>query len=164
MAWPSRSCTRTGSWCEERRDRLDFEIDGVVVKVDDLALQRRLGVVGREPRGAVAWKFAPSTANTTLKRIAWNVGRTGHLVPFAQLEPVQVSGVIVKLATLHNEEDLRRKDVREGDEVIVLRAGDVMPQVVSPTSRAQKAKKRNPPPDPPERCPACDTPTIKPER
>ncbi len=121
----------------ERRDRLDFEIDGVVVKVDDLDLQRQLGVVGREPRGAIAWKFPPTTATTTLKQVAWNVGRTGHMVPFAVLEPVQVSGVIVKLATLHNEEDLLRKDVRDGDEVIVMRAGDVIPQVVSPTSRAQ---------------------------
>jgi DNA ligase (NAD+) len=148
---------------QERRDRLDFEIDGVVVKVDDLDLQRQLGVVGREPRGAIAWKFPPTTATTTLNKVSWNVGRTGHMVPFAELEPVQVSGVIVKLATLHNEEDLRRKDVRPGDEVIVMRAGDVIPQVVSPTSKAQKAKKRNPPPDPPERCPACDTPTVKPE-
>jgi DNA ligase (NAD+) len=148
---------------QERRDRLDFEIDGVVVKVDDLDLQRQLGVVGREPRGAIAWKFPPTTATTTLNQVSWNVGRTGHMVPFAELEPVQVSGVIVKLATLHNEEDLRRKDVRPGDEVIVMRAGDVIPQVVSPTSKAQKAKKRNPPPEPPARCPACDTPTIKPE-
>ena len=148
---------------EERRDRLDFEIDGVVVKVDDLELQRRLGVVGREPRGAVAWKFAPTTASTTLRKVAWNVGRTGHLVPFAQLEPVQVSGVTVKLATLHNEEDLRRKDVREGDEVIVMRAGDVIPQVVSPTAKAQRAKRRSPPPEPPDRCPSCGTPTVKPE-
>jgi DNA ligase (NAD+) len=148
---------------EERRDRLDFEIDGVVVKVDDLDLQRQLGVVGREPRGAIAWKFAPTTATTMLRGVAWNVGRTGHMVPFAQLEPVQVSGVTVKLATLHNEEDLRRKDVREGDEVIVMRAGDVIPQVVSPTAKAQKRKGRSNPPSPPERCPACDTPTIKPE-
>ena len=148
---------------QERRDRLDFEIDGVVVKVDDLDLQRQLGVVGREPRGAIAWKFPPTTAITTLKQVAWNVGRTGHMVPFAVLDPVQVSGVIVKLATLHNEEDLRRKDVRNGDEVIVMRAGDVIPQVVSPTSRAQRSKTRQPPPPPPERCPACDTPTIKPE-
>jgi DNA ligase (NAD+) len=148
---------------EERRDRLDFEIDGVVVKVDDLELQRQLGVVGREPRGAIAWKFAPTTATTVLKSVAWNVGRTGHMVPFAQLEPVQVSGVTVKLATLHNEEDLRRKDVRDGDEVIVMRAGDVIPQVVSPTAKAQKRTDRSGPPSPPERCPACDTPTIKPE-
>jgi DNA ligase (NAD+) len=147
----------------ERRDRLDFEIDGVVVKVDDLDLQRQLGVVGREPRGAIAWKFPPTTATTTLQQVAWNVGRTGHMVPFAVLEPVQVSGVIVKLATLHNEEDLLRKDVRDGDEVIVMRAGDVIPQVVSPTSKAQRAKKRSDPPRPPEKCPACGTPTIKPE-
>jgi len=148
---------------QDRRDRLDFEIDGVVVKVDDLELQRWLGVVGREPRGAIAWKFPPTTATTILERVAWNVGRTGHMVPFAVLDPVQVSGVTVKLATLHNEEDLRRKDVRDGDEVIVMRAGDVIPQVVSPTAKAQRRKSRNPPPSPPERCPACNTPTIKPE-
>jgi DNA ligase (NAD+) len=148
---------------EARRDRLDFEIDGVVVKVDDLELQRQLGVVGREPRGAIAWKFAPTTAITTLQGVAWNVGRTGHMVPFAQLEPVQVSGVTVKLATLHNEEDLRRKDVREGDEVIVMRAGDVIPQVVSPTAKAQRARRRGPAPEPPAECPACGTPTVKPE-
>jgi DNA ligase (NAD+) len=148
---------------EERRDRLDFEIDGVVVKVDDLDLQRQLGVVGREPRGAIAWKFAPTTATTVLKGVAWNVGRTGHMVPFAQLEPVQVSGVTVQQATLHNEEDLRRKDVRDGDEVIVMRAGDVIPQVVSPTAKAQKRKNRGEPPSPPERCPACGTATIKPQ-
>src|ERR687890_1037624 len=105
----------------------------------------------------------PMTATTKLNGVMWNVGRTGHMVPFANLEPVQVSGVIVKLATLHNEEDLLRKDVRAGDEVIVMRAGDVIPQVVSPTSKAQRAKKRNPPPDPPANCPACGTPTIKPE-
>jgi DNA ligase (NAD+) len=148
---------------EARRDRLDFEIDGVVVKVDDLDLQRQLGVVGREPRGAIAWKFAPTTATTILRSVAWNVGRTGHMVPFAQLEPVQVSGVTVKLATLHNEEDLRRKDVREGDEVIVMRAGDVIPQVVSPTAKAQRQKDRSPPPEPPAECPACATPTVKAE-
>ena len=85
------------------------------------------------------------------------------MIPFAELEPVQVSGVTVKLATLHNEEDLRRKDVRDGDEVIVTRAGDVIPQVVSPTAKAQKRKNRSDPPLPPARCPECDTPTIKPE-
>jgi DNA ligase (NAD+) len=154
--------TACRAW-EQRRDRLDFEIDGVVVKVDDLDLQRQLGVVGREPRGAIAWKFPPTMATTTLRGVAWNVGRTGHMVPFAQLEPVQVSGVTVKLATLHNEEDLRRKDVRDGDEVIVMRAGDVIPQVVSPTAKAQKRKGRSAPPEPPAQCPACETPTIKPE-
>jgi DNA ligase (NAD+) len=98
-----------------------------------------------------------------LHKVAWNVGRTGHMVPFASLEPVQVSGVTVKLATLHNEEDLRRKDVREGDEVIVMRAGDVIPQVVSPTAKAQRRRKRGPVPDPPDECPSCGTPTVKPE-
>ena len=148
---------------EERRDALDFEIDGAVVKVNDLGAQRALGVVGREPRGAIAWKFPPMTATTTLRGVMWNVGRTGHMVPFANLEPVQVSGVTVKLATLHNEEDLRRKDVRDGDEVIVMRAGDVIPQVVSPTPQAQRRRNRPPPPEPPARCPYCDTPTVKPE-
>ena len=148
---------------EVRRDGLDYEIDGVVVKVNRLATQRGLGVVGREPRGAIAWKFAPMTAQTVLRQVAWNVGRTGHLVPFAELEPVQVSGVTVKLATLHNEEDLRRKDVRDGDEVILMRAGDVIPQVVSPTPAAQRNPDRGEPPDPPAHCPSCGTPTVKPE-
>ena len=149
---------------EERRDRLDFEIDGVVVKVDDLELQRQLGVVGREPRGAIAWKFPPTTATTTLEQGGLERGpHRATWCPSPQLEPVQVSGVTVKLATLHNEEDLRRKDVRDGDEVIVMRAGDVIPQVVSPTSKAQRAKKRSPPPDAARACPACGTPTVKPE-
>jgi DNA ligase (NAD+) len=148
---------------EERREALDYEIDGVVVKVNRLSTQRGLGVVGREPRGAIAWKFAPTTAQTTLRRVAWNVGRTGHLIPFAELEPVPVSGVIVKLATLHNEEDLRRKDVRSGDEVVVMRAGDVIPQVVSPTPAAQRSPDRGETPRPPDLCPSCGTPTVKPE-
>jgi len=148
---------------EERRESLDYEIDGVVVKVDDLDLQRRLGVVGREPRGAIAWKFPPMTATTVLEHVMWNVGRTGHMVPFAQLRPVQVSGVTVKLATLHNEEDIVRKDVRDGDEVIVTRAGDVIPRVVSPTAKTQEREDRSAVPRPPERCPACDTATVKPE-
>ena len=148
---------------EERRDGLDFEIDGAVVKVDQLELQRRLGVVGREPRGAIAWKFAARTATTTLRSVMWNVGRTGHMVPFANLEPVVVSGVTVKLATLHNEEDLRRKDVREGDEVIIMRAGDVIPAVISPTAAAQRRRGRSAPAQAPARCPSCDTETVKPE-
>ncbi|HET9740029.1 MAG TPA: NAD-dependent DNA ligase LigA [Solirubrobacteraceae bacterium] len=148
------------SW-QERRGALDFEIDGVVVKVDDVELQRRLGVVGRDPRWAIAWKFPPTTAVTTLNEVRWNVGKFGDLHPFAELEPVHVGGVTVKRATLHNEEDLARKDVRPGDEVIVLRAGDVIPQVVSPAPHAVEREDRAPVPGPPERCPFCDTPTVK---
>ncbi|HLM51765.1 MAG TPA: NAD-dependent DNA ligase LigA [Solirubrobacteraceae bacterium] len=147
---------------QERRGALSFEIDGVVVKVSDLELQRRLGTVGRDPRWAIAWKFPPTTKVTRLKAVLWNVGKFGDLHPFGALEPVQVGGVTVKMATLHNEEDLARKDVRPGDEVIVLRAGDVIPQVLSPAPHAVERPDREPPPGPPERCPSCDTPTVKP--
>ncbi len=146
---------------QERRGALDFEIDGVVVKVDELDLQRRLGVVGRDPRWAIAWKFPPTTAVTTLKQVQWNVGKFGDLHPFGVLQPVHVGGVTVKLATLHNEEDIVRKDLRAGEEVIVLRAGDVIPQVLSPAPHVVEGKRRPPVPAPPERCPFCDTPTIK---
>ena len=146
---------------QDRRGALDFEIDGVVVKVDDFELQRRLGVVGRDPRWAIAWKFPPTTAVTLLNDIQWNVGKFGDLHPFAVLEPVHVGGVTVKLATLHNEEDLARKDVRVGDDVIVLRAGDVIPQVLSPAPHAVERADRGPAPKPPARCPCCDTPTVK---
>ena len=148
---------------QRRRGSLDFEIDGVVIKVSDFELQRRLGAVGRDPRWAIAWKFPPTTAKTKLIAVHWNVGKFGDLHPFAELEPVHVGGVTVKLATLHNEEDLARKDLRPGDEVIVLRAGDVIPQVVSPAPHAVENPHRAPPPMPPARCPVCDTPTVKPE-
>jgi len=148
---------------ERRRGELDFEIDGVVVKVDDLELQRRLGSVGRDPRWAVAWKFAPTTAVTKLEKVMWNVGKFGDLRPYAVLVPVAVSGVTVKLATLHNEEDILRKDIRAGEEVIVVRAGDVIPQVVSPAPHVAERNKRPPHPHPPKRCPFCDTATVKPE-
>jgi DNA ligase (NAD+) len=148
---------------QDRRGALEFEIDGVVLKLDDYELQRRLGVVGRDPRWAIAWKFPPTTKVTTLKAVQWNVGKFGDLHPFAELEPVHVGGVTVKLATLHNEEDLQRKDVRPGDEVIVLRAGDVIPQVLSPAPHAVERKGRAKPPLPPKKCPFCDTPTVKPE-
>ncbi len=149
-------------WWEQERERLDYEIDGAVVKVDDRGLWRELGVVGREPRYAIAWKFPPMTATTTLREIAWNVGRTGHMVPFAMLEPTHVSGVTVSTATLHNEEDLARKDVRVGDEVIVTRAGDVIPQVVAPLIQRRKGRRLRRP-KPPKKCPACGTSTVKPE-
>ncbi|HEX8975556.1 MAG TPA: NAD-dependent DNA ligase LigA [Solirubrobacteraceae bacterium] len=150
------------SW-EKRRGSLEFEIDGVVVKVNQFELQRRLGIVGRDPRWAIAWKFPPTTAITTLKAIGWNPGKFGDLHPYAMLEPVHVAGVTIKLATLHNEEDLARKDIREGEEVIVLRAGDVIPQVLSPAPHVAERADRPPLPRPPEQCPVCGTPTVKPE-
>jgi len=110
----------------------------------------------------VAWKFPPTTAKTRLIAVHWNVGKFGDLHPFAELEPVRVGGVTVRMATLHNEEDLARKDLREGDEVIVLRAGDVIPQVVSPAPHAVENPDRNPPVEVPSRCPICATPTVKP--
>jgi DNA ligase (NAD+) len=149
-------------WWEQRREGLDFEIDGVVIKVDQRTLWRELGVAGREPRWAVAWKFPPITATTKLNRIVWNVGRTGRLLPFAMLEPVHVGGVTVSTATLHNEEDLARKDVREGDEVVVTRAGDVIPQVISPLVQRRKGKRLRKA-RPPKKCPMCGTPTVKAE-
>jgi DNA ligase (NAD+) len=147
---------------QRRRGELDFEIDGAVVKVSDLELQRRLGAVGREPRWAVAWKFPPTTAVTRLEKVMWNVGKFGDLRPYAVLAPVAVGGVTIKLATLHNEEDLLRKDIRAGEEVIVLRAGDVIPQVLSPAPHVAEHSDRPPPPGPPRRCPFCDTETVKP--
>jgi DNA ligase (NAD+) len=150
------------SW-ERRRGSLEFEIDGVVVKVNQFALQRRLGVVGRDPRWAIAWKFPPTTAVTRLLEIRWNPGKFGDLHPYAVVEPVHVSGVTIKQATLHNEEDIARKDIRPGEDVIVLRAGDVIPQVLSPAPHVAEHENRPPPPQPPERCPVCDTPTVKPE-
>jgi DNA ligase (NAD+) len=148
-------------WWEGRREELDFEIDGAVIKVDQRTLWRELGVAGREPRWAVAWKFPPITATTRLNKIVWNVGRTGRLLPFAMLEPVHVGGVTVSTATLHNEEDLSRKDVREGDEVVVTRAGDVIPQVISPLVQRRKGRRLRKP-KPPAKCPRCDTETVKP--
>jgi DNA ligase (NAD+) len=146
---------------EGRRAELDYDIDGAVVKVSSFAQQARLGFVARDPRWAIAFKFAPTTVLTKLEHIGVNVGRTGALNPYAVLEPVVVGGVTVSLATLHNEEDINRKDIREGDTVIVQRAGDVIPQVVGP--HLQKGVKRGEPWRMPERCPACDTPVVKPQ-
>ena len=147
---------------QARRGELDFEIDGAVVKVDDLELQRRLGSAGRDPRWAVAWKFPPTTAVTRLEKVMWNVGKFGDLRPYAVLKPVEVGGVRIGLATLHNEEDLARKDIRAGEDVIVLRAGDVIPQVVSPAPHVVEKRDRPAKPRPPARCPFCNTKTVKP--
>jgi DNA ligase (NAD+) len=144
---------------EERRSELDYDIDGVVVKVDSFAEQELLGVVGRDPRWAVAFKFAPITAVTRLLDIGINVGRTGNLNPFAMLEPVVVGGVVVKLATLHNEDDILRKDIRIGDHVVVQRAGDVIPQVVGPLTARRDGSERVF--AMPANCPACGTPVER---
>jgi DNA ligase (NAD+) len=144
---------------EVRRADLDYEIDGIVIKVDDVDQQRRLGALHERPRWARAYKWAPSTAITTLRKIHIRVGRTGALNPWAELEPVHVGGVTVSNATLHNEEDINRKDIREGDLVIVQRAGDVIPQVVGPAGEhAPKTKRFRMP----ERCPLCGVDVVKP--
>src|SRR5256885_16168625 len=117
---------------ERRRTELDYEIDGVVIKVDSLDQQARLGALHERPRWARAFKWAPMTAQTKLLKIAIRVGRTGALNPWAMLEPVEGGGVTVSRATLHNEEYINRKQIRDGDIVIVQRAGDVIPQVVGP--------------------------------
>ena len=149
-------------FCEgwvERRDALDYDIDGVVVKVDDFALQRQLGIVGREPRWAVAWKFAAEQAVTHLDNIAVSVGRTGVLTPFAVLQPVFVGGATVSMATLHNAAHIRDLDVRAGDEVIVQRAGDVIPQVVAPVLSRRVGRQLAPFVMPPT-CPECGSPVV----
>ena len=145
---------------EHRRTSLDYEIDGVVIKVDSLDQQRRLGALHQRPRWARAFKWAPMTAITRLEKIAIRVGRTGALNPWAILEPVEVGGVTVSRATLHNEEDINRKQIREGDDVIVQRAGDVIPQIVGPAGAHRPGTHEF---RMPERCPLCDTPVVKPE-
>ncbi|MFC1915330.1 NAD-dependent DNA ligase LigA [Chloroflexota bacterium] len=156
---------------EEKRENLQYEADGIVVKVNQLALQTRLGDVGREPRWAIAYKFPAIQGTTRLIDIGINVGRTGTLNPYAILEPAPVGGVTIKQAALHNEDDIRRKDIRIGDTVIIQRAGEVIPEVVGPVkskrSRQEKEfslleklfdkEKQRP------ACPACGAEVIKPE-
>jgi DNA ligase (NAD+) len=144
------------------RAELKFGIDGVVVKVNSLALQDELGTVGgREPRWAIARKFAPDIAITRLKDIQVNVGRTGALNPFAVLEPVEIGGTIVKLATLHNEELIHKKDIRVGDWVQVKRAGEVIPQIIGPIPERRDGAERVW--HMPRRCPSCGTPVERDE-
>ena len=150
---------RCRDW-ERRRAELDYEIDGIVIKVDSLEQQAVLGALHSRPRWARAFKWAPMTAETTLNKIAIRVGRTGALNPWAMLEPVQVGGVTVSRATLHNEEDINRKDIREGDRVIVQRAGDVIPQIVGPAGEHQPGTKRF---RMPKKCPLCGENIVKPE-
>src|SRR3989475_7830405 len=142
-------------------DGLDYGADGVVVKVNPLALHRELGTVGdREPRWAIARKFAPEVQVTTLKEIRINVGRTGALNPYAVLEPVEIGGVTVSTATLHNFELIKAKDIREGDLVEVTRAGEVIPQVLGPVIK--KGARRGKPYQPPDRCPVCKSKVERP--
>jgi DNA ligase (NAD+) len=150
---------RAAAEWEKRRAELDYEIDGIVIKVDRLDQQGRLGALHGRPRWARAYKWAPMSAQTKLEKIHIRVGRTGALNPWAELEPVQVGGVTVSTATLHNEEDINRKDIREGDTVIVQRAGDVIPQVVGPVlphSRGAKPFRM------PTNCPLCGAEIVKP--
>ena len=150
-------CQRWG----DKREALDYEFDGIVVKIDDLALHEKLGVAGRDPRWSVAFKFPPTQRTTKLLDIRVNVGRTGSMNPFAILEPVNIGGATVRMATLHNEDDIERKDVRIGDTVIVQRAGDVIPQVVGPVVSKRSGKERRF--VPPAKCPACGTKLVRPE-
>ncbi|MFC2066390.1 NAD-dependent DNA ligase LigA [Chloroflexota bacterium] len=155
----------------ERRESLQYEADGIVVKINQLDLQERLGNVGHEPRWAIAYKFPAIQGTTRLKEIGISVGRTGTLNPYAILEPVSVGGVTIKQAALHNEDDIRRKDIREGDTVIIQRAGEVIPEVVGPIKSKRSGQEKEysllekifdeekgrP------ACPACSAEVIKPE-
>jgi DNA ligase (NAD+) len=146
---------------QENRHSVDWEIDGVVVKVDQIALQDELGATSHAPRWAVAYKFPPEERTTLLEKIDVHTGRTGIVTPFAVLQPVFISGVTVTTATLHNEDEVKRKDIREGDTVIVRRAGDVIPEVVGPV-----LSKRPPNAKPwrfPKKCPSCGTPLVRKE-
>ncbi|HIE38561.1 MAG TPA: NAD-dependent DNA ligase LigA [Anaerolineae bacterium] len=151
------------AYCEAwaaRRDTLPYEADGMVVKVNDLRVAAGLGVVGRAPRGAVAFKFPAREATTRLLHIRVNVGRTGTLTPYAVLEPVNIGGVTVGKATLHNFDYIAQKDIRVGDRVIVKRAGDVIPQIVGPIADLRTGVER--PYEPPDRCPVCGEPAVRP--
>ncbi len=145
---------------QQRRFQLPYEIDGVVVKINDRHQQEELGVVAHDPRWAIAFKFPPIQQTTRLLDIGVNVGRTGSLNPYAVLEPVNIGGTIIRAAALHNENDIRRKDLRIGDYVVIQRAGDVIPQVVKPIT-----EKRPDPPPPeyrlPDKCPVCGAPVVR---
>ena len=147
-------------WQEHRHD-LDYEIDGAVVKVDQIPYQEELGATSHAPRWAIAYKFPPEERTTLLENIFVHTGRTGVVTPFAQLEPVFVGGVTVRTATLHNEDEIKRKDVRPKDTVIVRRAGDVIPEVVGPVP--SKRPKNARPWRFPKKCPSCGTPLVRPE-
>ena len=146
---------------EAHRHDVDYEIDGAVVKVDQIALQQELGATAHAPRWAIAYKFPPEERTALLKDIFVHTGRTGKVTPFAYLEPVFVGGVTITTATLHNEDEVARKDVRPGDTVIVRRAGDVIPEIVGPVVEKRKRGARRW--KFPKVCPSCDTPLVREE-
>jgi len=148
------------SWVESREE-FPYEADGIVVKVNSIALQQELGTVAHEPRWAIAYKFPAIQGTTKLIDIGINVGRTGSLNPYAILEPVRVGGVVISSAALHNEEDIRRKDIRIGDWVVVQRAGEVIPEIVEPIASRRTGKEKIF--SMPSRCPVCGSEVIKPE-
>ncbi len=143
-------------WLEARRDELPYEADGAVLKLDDLGLAADLGVVGKDPRGAVAFKFSAQVASTQLEDIGVNVGRTGVITPYAILSPVEIGGVTVRQATLHNFDYIRDKDIRVGDRVAIKRAGEVIPYVIGPVVEARAGGERTY--RPPTKCPSCGEP------
>ena len=154
-------CLRYYQRLGEKRDSLPYDIDGVVYKIDDFELQDELGFVSRAPRWAIAHKFPAQEQLTTVTAIEWQVGRTGAVTPVARLEPVFVGGVTVSNATLHNFDELQRKDVRKGDTVTVRRAGDVIPEIVQVLLDRRPAKTR--PAKLPARCPVCSSEVVRPE-
>jgi DNA ligase (NAD+) len=150
------------AYCEawmDKRDALNYEVDGAVIKIDDLATQQALGVVGKDPRGAIAYKFPAREATTRLLAVTVNVGRTGTLAPTAELEPVEVGGITVQHATLHNFDDIARKDIRIGDVVRIKRAGDVIPYVIGPVVDLRGGSER--PIELPTHCPSCGEPVVR---
>ncbi|MBZ0289286.1 MAG: NAD-dependent DNA ligase LigA, partial [Anaerolineae bacterium] len=145
---------------ESRRNALDYEIDGVVIKVNDLLAANELGVVGKDPRGAIAYKFAAQEASTKLLGVTVNIGRTGKITPTAQFDPVFVGGVTVVNATLHNYDMIKKQDIRLGDTVVIKRSGDVIPYVVGPMTGLRDGTET--PIEPPPTCPFCQTPIVQP--
>jgi DNA ligase (NAD+) len=150
------------SWSDRRHD-LEFETDGVVIKLDDLRMRQRAGSTSKFPRWAFAYKFPAQQATTILRAIKVNVGRTGAVTPYAELEPVKLSGTTVQMATLHNEQEIARKDIREGDTVLVEKAGEIIPKIVKVIDSLRPTDRELPKWQMPTECPVCGTPLHKPE-
>jgi DNA ligase (NAD+) len=146
---------------EEKRDSLEYEIDGAVIKVNSIRQQKILGSIAKSPRWAVAFKFKAKQAFTIINKITWQVGRTGTITPVAELDPVFLSGSTISRATLHNMDEIKRKDIREGDKVVIEKGGDVIPKVVAVV--LNERKKNSSITSPPDKCPVCGTPLFKPE-